>query len=661
MSTRRHPRLPKRALLNAALPVAAALTLLLPWASWAQPLPPGVYPSTNEAQVIDPPTQVARLSLTEGSVSFSSAEANANAQAGHGAVAWRAATLNRPLTTGDRLWSGPGARSELHLGSTAVRLSEQTSLDFVSLTDSLAQLHVGQGSIQLRVRALYEGQRLEVDTPNLAFVISAPGDYRVDVDAALNTTRVVAQAGQGVLYGDNGAVLNLSPRQQGNFSGTQLTPAAAGAVYQDNFDTWAAERDRQEDASVSARYVPRDTLGYQQLDSYGDWQQDPQYGAIWLPRSVPANWAPYRAGHWSWINPWGWTWIDDQPWGFAPFHYGRWTEIGSRWAWAPGSLPSRPVYAPALVAFIGGTSGGLDWRISGSSGGAMQPGVGWFPLAPGEAYRPVYRTSPRYLREINQNIVIRNNIVQNNINIAPHYRYQLMPAAVTAARREDFLGNQTRRPTLRSLSAEELAGARVLQGAQALPLRPFRPVQSIRAAEPLRSLQPVPPVQPMQPVQPVFRRAESGVAVPPARLPPQFQGHEITAPRGVPPATEERQNTLRDLTRQQPRPIHQAPVAVQPPPERQLLPRPVPIRVAPVPQEIHNDAGREHTLRQLDEARKRNEPVIRANRPAPEARRAPEAQAQPQPQRESQPQAQMQPELRRRPAPQPEFRRDTDR
>ena len=651
MSTHRRPPFPKRALFDAALPLAAALTLLLPLASWAQPLPPGTYPSANEAQVIDPPSEVARLNLTEGTVSFSSAQANAQADAS--AAAWHPATLNRPLTTGDRLWSGPGARSELHMGSTAVRLSEQTSLDFVALTDSLAQLYIGQGSVQLRVRTLYEGQRLEVDTPNLAFVISAPGDYRVDVDPALNTTRVVAQAGQGVLYGDNGAVLNLSPRQQGTFSGTQLTPAAAGAVYQDNFDTWTAERDRQEDASVSARYVPRDTLGYQQLDTYGDWQQDPQYGAVWLPRSVPANWAPYRAGHWSWINPWGWTWIDDQPWGFAPFHYGRWAEIGPRWAWVPGSLPRRPVYAPALVGFIGGSSGGLDWRISGSSGGAMQPGVGWFPLAPGEAYRPVYRTSPRYLQQINQNIVI-----QHSANTAPRYRYQLQPAAVTAARREDFMGNQTRRPTLRSLSAQELAGAQVLQGAQALPLRPFRPVQSIRAAEPLRALQPVPPVQP---VQPVFRRAESSVAVPPARLPPQFQGRELTAPRGAPPAAEERQNTLRDLSRQQPRPILQAPVAVQPPPERQLLPRQAPIRVAPAPQESRNDAERDQSLRQLDEARKQHEAVNRANRPAPQARRFPEAQAQPQPQRESQPQQQMQPELRRRPAPQPEFRRDTER
>ncbi len=69
---------------------------------------------------------------------------------------------------------------------------------------------------------------------------------------------------------------------------------------------------------------------------------------------VPAGWAPYRNGHWAWIDPWGWTWVDDAPWGFAPFHYGRWTVVDDRWGWVPGPVRQRAVYAPALVAFIGG-------------------------------------------------------------------------------------------------------------------------------------------------------------------------------------------------------------------------------------------------------------------------------------------------------------------
>ena len=452
---KRFAHLPRRAL---ALATALPLVVLL-----AMPHGAGAQEAYSQGAPLDPPGSVARLNLTEGAVSFAAAEANAEANA------WTPAVLNRPLTTGDRLWTGRRARSELHVGSTAVRMSEQTSLDFLALDDDLTQLRLAQGSAQLRVRTLFEGQRLEVDTPNLAFVIAEPGEYRVDVNPASNTTRVVALSGSGVLYGDNGAVLNLGRQQQGNFSGTQLSPAAPGPAVQDNFDAWAAARDRREDRSDSARYIPRETIGYQQLDSYGDWQQDPSYGAVWLPRAVPVNWAPYRAGHWSWISPWGWTWVDDAPWGFAPFHYGRWAQIGPRWAWVPGHLPQRPVYAPALVAFVGGSSSGsgINWNISVGSGGAPQPGVGWFPLAPGEAFRPVYRASPRYITQVNNNIV-----VNNTVNITNNYRFQHQPAAVTAVNRDDFFRGRPLQGHAHALSAADLGRAQVLVDRSAMPQRP---------------------------------------------------------------------------------------------------------------------------------------------------------------------------------------------
>ncbi|SFC15996.1 hypothetical protein SAMN05216344_11056 [Polaromonas sp. OV174] len=413
---------------------------------------------------LDPPGSVARLNLTQGAVSFSPADsAGATTNAG-----WRSAELNRPLTSGDRLWSGPRARAELHVGSTAVRLNQQTSLDLVALDDTLTQLNLAQGTVALRVRALYEGQRLEIDTSNLAFVIAEPGSYRLDVDPASHTTRVVVQSGSGVIYGDNGNSLTLGPQQQVSFTGTQLIPAAPGADRQDDFDVWVASRDQQEDQSVSARYIPREIIGYQQLDAYGDWQQDPSYGAIWLPRSVPLHWAPYSVGNWSWISPWGWTWIDDAPWGFAPFHYGRWAQIGPRWAWVPGRLAPRPVYAPALVAFVG-AGAGLSWNIAIGSGSASRPGVGWFPLAPGEAFRPAYRSSPRYLSQVNNNIVI--NQLPNQ---RPSYRYQRQPTAVTAVSRDDFVRGQPVRGNPRPLSAAELSKAQVVVERNALPQRPER-------------------------------------------------------------------------------------------------------------------------------------------------------------------------------------------
>jgi hypothetical protein len=374
-------------------------------------------PAAHAQAQADPPGRVARLNHAQGSVVFSPAGDNE----------WTDAALNRPLTRGDRLWTDRGSRAEIQVGSSAVRMDGQTHLEILALDDQSAQLSVTQGTVYVRVRSLPEGENFEVDTPNLAYRAAYPGDYRLDVDAAHGTTRVTIHSGTGAVYGENGQALPLGGGQQVTFRERSLAQVnAQEAPPQDAFDRWALERNRQEDHSISARHVPREVIGYQQLDAHGQWLQDPTYGAVWYPRALPANWAPYRHGHWEWIAPWGWTWIDDAPWGFAPFHYGRWAMIESRWAWVPGWLGLRPVYAPALVAFVGGGSGGVDWSLPLGGG---RPGVAWFPLAPGEAWQPGYRASPVYISQANRNITVQANT---------GYAYQRRPEALTAISAEDF-------------------------------------------------------------------------------------------------------------------------------------------------------------------------------------------------------------------------------
>ncbi len=147
-------------------------------------------------------------------------------------------------------------------------------------------------------------------------------------------------------------------------------------------------------AARARNYVSDEMTGYEDLDAYGTWTYQAGYGACWTPTGVAVDWAPYRMGHWVWIAPWGWTWVDDEPWGFAPFHYGRWAFVSSRWFWVPGRVFVRPVYAPALVAFVGG--GGFHLSV-----GVGGPGVAWFPLGPGEVYMPWYRTSRGYVNNVN--------------------------------------------------------------------------------------------------------------------------------------------------------------------------------------------------------------------------------------------------------------------
>jgi hypothetical protein len=396
----------------------------------------------------DPPGRVARLNHAEGAVTTAPAEAGQ----------WAPAELNRPLTSGDRVWTDQAARSELHVGSTALRMDSQTSLDFMQLDDQVVQIRLNQGRINLRVRQLWEGERLEIDTPNLAFVVNQPGDYRIEVDSTRNLTRVAAASGGATLYGEGGESAKLGAAQQLAMTGRNLTPVRGQDIAQnDPFDRWTDDRDRREDQSVSARYVSRETIGYQQLDAHGDWQTDATYGPVWYPRVAVADWAPYRYGQWRWIAPWGWTWVDDAPWGFAPFHYGRWAQVGPRWCWVPGPIARRPVYAPALVGFAG-AGGAVQWSIGASAG---RPDVGWFPLGPGEHWRPGYRASARYIDNVNRPVAIHQGSRRPD-----GYVHQNRPGAMTAVPAVDF---DQRRPVRAHWHRERDPGPARAQGVGPLP------------------------------------------------------------------------------------------------------------------------------------------------------------------------------------------------
>jgi hypothetical protein len=291
------------------------------------------------AQQAGPPGRAAYLSWREGSVVF----------APQGDDEWIDLPANRPLTAGDRVWTDQGARAELQLGTATLHLDGQSHLGISALDQAGAQFILQQGRANARVRDLQAGENFEIDTPNLALRATGPGDYRIDVAADGSATRVAVRSGSAQVFGENGQALRIAAGEQASFGGRTLQPAPSPRAGTDAFDRWAGDRNRLEDASLSARYLPPGVVGSTDLDRYGNWDQDPEFGAVWFPEGVAADWAPYRYGHWETIQPWGWTWVDDAPWGFAPFHYGRWTTIGGRWAWVPGRLPRRPAYVPAQV------------------------------------------------------------------------------------------------------------------------------------------------------------------------------------------------------------------------------------------------------------------------------------------------------------------------
>jgi len=387
----------------------------------------------DQSPAQDPPTRVARLDYSTGSVSMQP----------NGEGDWVQAVTNRPLTAGDNLWADKESRAELGIGSTDLRMDSETSITFLDLDDHTTQIKLSLGSLIVKVRHLDDGDTFEVDTPNLAFDIQNTGEYRLDVNADGNLTNVTVRQGRGEAIGAGESYMVVAG-QQARFSGTDtLDHEIAQLPAGDDFDQWSASRDSRQDQSESANYVSPEMTGYEDLDEYGSWTYEAGYGACWSPRGVAVDWAPYRYGHWVWIAPWGWTWVEDEPWGFAPFHYGRWAFVSSRWFWVPGRVFVRPVYAPALVAFVGG--GGFHLSV-----GVGGPGVAWFPLAPGEVYMPWYRTSRGYVNHVNiTNTRVNITQVTNVYNVynsrsgvnATRITYvnQRRTNAVTAVSRDTFV------------------------------------------------------------------------------------------------------------------------------------------------------------------------------------------------------------------------------
>jgi len=413
----------------------------------------------------DPPGRVGRLSFISGSVSFRPGDVDD----------WGAATINYPLTGGDHLWTDTDARAEITVGSSAIRLSPQSAFGFLGLDDRTTQIRLSQGALNVRLRDLSEDEVFEIDTPNGSVSLLRPGTYRVDVDSTGDTTTVTVRHGQAEVTAA-GSAFTVKADEAAVVSGSDspmydIHPA----LPPDEWEDWCVARDRRWDDARSAHYVSREMIGHEDLDEYGDWRETGPYGAVWVPRAVVVGWAPYRYGHWAWVDPWGWTWIDDAPWGFAPFHYGRWVYWDGAWAWVPGRVVARPVYAPALVVFVGGR----NWSVAIGVGGGS--GVAWFPLGPEEPYVPGYHVSNTYIRNVNVTNVNVTNINVTNVNVTNiNYRNRNAPGAVTVVTQQTFVES---RPVGRSVIVvprERLDQARVVGGgARVAPSR-----QSVLGEEP---------------------------------------------------------------------------------------------------------------------------------------------------------------------------------
>lgn len=552
----------------------------------------------------EPPALVGRISAIHGSASIQRADAQE----------WVDAGLNEPVTIGDAVYSPQDSDVRLQIGATDLDLQSDSEIDIAQLDDNAGTIRLDSGVLDVRVAALPTADGLSIATPRGTVRLTQPGVYSIDAGDEGNPTRVTAFTGSARM-GDSAAAVAV---QQGQVLIIAGTPDAPTYSYSSDVGDYPSEwktPPRIVQVRDTERYVAPEMTGAEDLYEYGSFESAPEYGTVWYPRDVPVDWQPYRYGHWVNVRPWGQTWVDDRPWGFAPFHYGRWAFIGHRWGWVPGQYTPHPVYAPALVAFVGG--GGLNVSISigggrpGFGGGA----IGWVPLAPGEGYRPPYRASQTYIQNINKTTIINKTVINNTTIINNNRR------GFGANAQPQTVAGFANRRFATVVPAEAVAARRPIAQA-AVHVKPEQIEKAQVNAEAVRNIKPVPAAaRPSAKPGPVARptnprqAANARPALQPARNRPNAQNRP-----GQPAAVQ---------PNQQPAPNAQQRPGQERPAQEQVPNRPGAGPQPPRPENRPAPAARpEPQVRPEQQARP--EPKVR---PEPQVRPGPEGKAAPTPPR----------------------------
>jgi hypothetical protein len=488
------------------------LAQLMPQPAVAQALPPQPPPGAQDQQAVgDPPARVGRLARVSGTVSFHTQDDDQ----------WNPATANYPVSSGNAFWTEPNAQAEIEVSASRIAMAPGTELDIATLNDTTFQATEPQGEIYLRVRAVTPDETYAVQTPRGLVTFASPGRYAVAAGDTQTPTTVTVIEGSAQVTGPD-LSLQVGPNQTATINGSDTFQGDVGPAQRDPFLTAMLDRERPpRPQQVAPPPAVAAMPGGEDLAEYGSWAESPEYGQVWYPQ-VAQDWVPYREGHWAYVAPWGWTWVDSEPWGFAPFHYGRWVHIGGRWGWYPGGavgFARVPVYAPALVTFFG-----VGAAVGIGIGAALAGGrIGWFPLGPREAYRPWYRASDRYVRQVNVAHVTNFTAANRNVTINNFVNRGAATVVPTSA----LTASRPVRPMAQRVDPGQLAQARPVFGQQ--PLRPTVATAGVTPAVARQlNLTPTPGAMVQHPFAP-------GPAIRPAGLVPGAVGGRAGARPPLPP------------------------------------------------------------------------------------------------------------------------------
>jgi hypothetical protein len=544
--------------------IGLAFAQLPPQQALAQGMPPP--PPGQDSQASgDPPARVGRLARVSGTVSYHTQDDSQ----------WSPAVANYPVVAGTAFWTEPSAQADIDVSASRITLASGTELDIATLDDTAFQAVEPQGETYLRVQPATPNETHAVQTPRGLVTLALPGRYGVVAGDTQNPTVVTVIDGSAQVTGPD-LSLQIGPNQAATITGADTFQGEIGPAQRDAFITAMLERERPpQPQQVAPPPAVAAMPGAADLTQYGSWAENPEYGEVWYPEVAP-DWVPYRDGRWDYVGPWGWTWVDSAPWGFAPFHYGRWARFGNRWGWYPGT-ERRPHYAPALVTFLG--VGGV---VGVGIGAALAAGrVGWLPLGPREPYHPWYRASDRYVRQINGGHVSNGAQINRNMTVNSFVNR----GAATVVPTSVVTGSRPVGATAQRLDAAQLSQTRPVFG------QPVRPTMATAGMTPAvarqlnlgqtpgasfqRPVAPGPAIRPIGAQPAPATGAAVRTALPPLHSPSQFTpasagvrpltGQPPPATQGAPPSAAMPGATARPALggppTQQALPVLRAPVA----------------------------------------------------------------------------------------------------
>lgn len=269
---------------------------------------------------------VARVSILNGDVSVRRNDSGE----------YVAAAVNAPVVAGDSLATGPSGRIELQFNSAnLLRIGHDSEMRLTEFIPNRIGMEIARGTVTYRVLR-NSGAQVEISTPTVSVRPAGLGAVRVTV-LEDGLTLITARSGQAEIYTPRG-VETLPTGQTMIARGSASDPEfqITAPISRDEWDDWSDSRDRALESSRGYQYVNADVAGVAELDSYGQWVNDPNYGEVWNPR-VEADWAPYRNGRWVSVDYYGWSWLGDEPWAGRPIT----TETGSMDRLAGAGIPVR--------------------------------------------------------------------------------------------------------------------------------------------------------------------------------------------------------------------------------------------------------------------------------------------------------------------------------